>query len=315
MKKQVEKILLKLKDAFKEESEDNFEMLSTYFLWIEGEATDEDLDRANEQLKEIFKNLGLGFFLILPFSPITIPFIFKIAKDYDIPLHVDACLGGFITQYDPDLKISFLDNIQSISVDPHKYGLAPKGSSVLLWKDMSMKKYQYFVVSDWTGGLYASVSLPGSRVGSQIATTWAALLYNGNANYRSMSLKIKNKTLELADKLRNLEHFNVIGHPNVNVVAFYNTKYSVGQLNKYLKSKKWNLNILQHPICLHICITPKNIKYIDTLYSILEKFNEEPVLENNDDDMTAIYGMATEIPDKSIINSLVNYYLHMTTNI
>ncbi len=46
----------------KEESEDNFEMLSTYFLWIEGEATDEDLDRANEQLKEIFKNLGLGFF-------------------------------------------------------------------------------------------------------------------------------------------------------------------------------------------------------------------------------------------------------------
>lgn len=239
----------------------------------------------------------------------------KIAKDYDIPLHVDACLGGFITQYDPDLKISFLDNIQSISVDPHKYGLAPKGSSVLLWKDMSMKKYQYFVVSDWTGGLYASVSLPGSRVGSQIATTWAALLYNGNAKYRSLSFKIKNKTLELADKLRKLEHFNVIGHPNVNVVAFYNTKYSVGQLNKYLKSKKWNLNILQHPICLHICITPKNIKYIDQLYIALENFNKEPVLENNDDDMTAIYGMATEIPDKSIINSLVNYYLHMTTNI
>ncbi|MEY2972835.1 MAG: hypothetical protein RI886_612, partial [Pseudomonadota bacterium] len=60
MKKQIEKILLKLKEAFKEESEDNFEMLSTYFLWIEGKATDEDLDRANEQLKEIFKNLGLG---------------------------------------------------------------------------------------------------------------------------------------------------------------------------------------------------------------------------------------------------------------
>jgi hypothetical protein len=62
MKKQIEKILFKLKDAFKEESEDNFEMLSTYFQWIEGEATDEDLDRANVQLKEVFKNLGLGFF-------------------------------------------------------------------------------------------------------------------------------------------------------------------------------------------------------------------------------------------------------------
>jgi hypothetical protein len=62
-----EKILFKLKDAFKEESEDNFEMLSTYFQWIEGEATDEDLDRANEQLKEIFKNLGLGFFFNFAF--------------------------------------------------------------------------------------------------------------------------------------------------------------------------------------------------------------------------------------------------------
>lgn len=86
MKKQIEKILLKLKEAFKEESEDNFEMLSTYFLWIEGKATDEDLDRANEQLKEIFKNLGLGIFLILPFSPVTIPFIFKLAKDRNINL-------------------------------------------------------------------------------------------------------------------------------------------------------------------------------------------------------------------------------------
>jgi len=282
-----------------------------------------ELDENYEMdLQDLYGKISYNTCVIVASSPCfpygivdPIKDIGKLAKEYNIPLHVDACLGGFITQYDPDLKISFLDNIQSISVDPHKYGLAPKGSSVLLWKDMSMKKYQYFVVSDWSGGLYASVSLPGSRVGSQIATTWAALLYNGNANYRSMSLKIKNKTLDLADKLRNLEHFNVIGHPNVNVVAFYNTKYSVGQLNKYLKSKKWNLNILQHPICLHICITPKNIKYIDTLYSTLEKFNDEPVLENNDDDMTAIYGMATEIPDKSIITSLVNYYLHMTTNI
>ena len=103
------------------------------------------------------------------------------AKQYNIPFHVDACLGGFIIQYDINLKLTFDDNIQSISVDPHKYGLAPKYSSLLLWKDRSMKKYQYFVAADWTGGLYASVSLPMIRVGSQIATTWAALLFNGNA--------------------------------------------------------------------------------------------------------------------------------------
>ena len=208
-----------------------------------------------------------------------------------------------------------LSNIQSISVDPHKYGLSPKGSSVLLWKDREMKKYQYFVASDWTGGLYASVSLPGSRVGAQIATTWAAILFNGNANYKSMSRKIKGKTISFAEELRQIPNFEVIGWPNVNVVAFYNTKYSIGQLSKYLKRQNWNLNILQNPICLHICITPKNIKYIDMLLLALNKFNQEEVKENKDDDMTAIYGMAAEIPDKNIITELINYYLDMTTNI
>lgn len=239
----------------------------------------------------------------------------KLAKEHNIPFHVDSCLGGFIAQYDVNLKISFNNNIQSISVDPHKYGLAPKGSSVLLWKDREMKKYQYFVASDWTGGLYASVSLPGSRVGSQIATTWATLLFNGNANYKSMSRKIKGKTISFAEELRQIPNFEVIGWPNVNVVAFYNTKYSIGQLSKYLKRQNWNINILQNPICLHICITPKNVKYIDMLLLALNKFNEEEVKENKDDDMTAIYGMAAEIPDKNIITELVNYYLDMTTNI
>ena len=239
----------------------------------------------------------------------------ELAKQYNVPFHVDSCLGGFIIQYDVHLRISFNDNIQSISVDPHKYGLAPKGSSVLLWKDRSMKKYQYFISDDWTGGLYASVSLPGSRVGSQIATTWATLLYNGNANYKAMSRKIKSKTISFAEELRDIEYFDVIGWPNVNVVAFINNKYSVGQLSKYLKRQNWNINILQNPLCLHICITPKNIKYIDMLLSALKKFNEEPISENKDEDITAIYGMAAEIPDKTIIKNLVTYYLDMTTNI
>ena len=102
-----------------------------------------------------------------------------VAERYKVPLHVDACLGGFICQFNKKLRLSFNDNIQSISIDPHKFGYAPKGSSILLWKDEKMKHNQYFVVQDWTGGIYASTSLPGSRVGSQIATTWTTLLYHG----------------------------------------------------------------------------------------------------------------------------------------
>ncbi len=237
-----------------------------------------------------------------------------IARYYSIPFHVDACLGGFITQFHNDLKLSFNDNIQSLSVDPHKFGLAPKGSSILLWKDNKYRHYQYFVVSDWTGGIYASVSLPGSRVGSQIATTWAALLSTGYIKYESTAKNIREKTEDFAENTRKIPNFEVIGNPDINVVAFRNTKYSVGQLSNYLEKHGWNINILQNPICLHICITPKNIDNIDSLQLLLEKFNEAEK-DENDENITAIYGMAATIPDKSIIDDLVCYYLDETTSL
>ena len=45
----------------------------------------------------------------------------------------------------------------------------------------------------------------------------------------AMSRKIKNKTIDFAEELRQIPNFEVIGWPNVNVVAFYNNKYSVAQ--------------------------------------------------------------------------------------
>ena len=46
----------------------------------------DELDFANEQLKQILKNLGLGVLIILPFSPITLPYIFSKAKELEIDL-------------------------------------------------------------------------------------------------------------------------------------------------------------------------------------------------------------------------------------
>lgn len=61
-------------------------MLDTYIKYAEGSASEEELEIANSQLQQIFKNLGLGVLLILPFSPITLPYIFSKAKELDIDL-------------------------------------------------------------------------------------------------------------------------------------------------------------------------------------------------------------------------------------
>ena len=136
---------------------------------------------------------------------------------------------------------------------------------------------------------------------------------NGYDKYKNYSVKISSKTVELANYIRNLSNYIVIGDPKINVVAFYNTKYSIGQLSEYLTKNGWNINILQNPVCLHICITPKNIDNIDELVRLLRNFNNcEP--SQKDENITAIYGMAAKIPDKGIVNDLVEYYLDLTTS-
>lgn len=68
------------------------------------------------------------------------------AKSYGIGMHVDACLGGFIIPfakkcgykiYDFDFTV---DGVTSISIDHHKYGLAPKGISVILYSNPELRR-------------------------------------------------------------------------------------------------------------------------------------------------------------------------------
>lgn len=82
----LQKYILKLKESFLEESEENRKMLDIYVKSIEGQASKEEINYADNQLKQIFKNLGLGILTVLPFSPITIPYVVKKAQEYGIDI-------------------------------------------------------------------------------------------------------------------------------------------------------------------------------------------------------------------------------------
>ena len=79
-------ILSKIQNSFLEENLENKKMLDVYLKYVEGSASKEELDNANEQLKEILKSLGLGIMIILPFSPVTLPYIFSKAKELNLSL-------------------------------------------------------------------------------------------------------------------------------------------------------------------------------------------------------------------------------------
>lgn len=113
----------------------------------------------------------------------------KLAVKYNIPLHVDACLGGFLIVFMreagyplPPFDFS-LPGVTSISCDTHKYGYTPKGSSLVMYRNSEYRKHQYFSAVDWPGGIYASPTFAGSRPGSLIAMTWATLAHIGHQGY------------------------------------------------------------------------------------------------------------------------------------
>tara|TARA_B100000212_G_scaffold154777_1_gene116425 strand:+ start:39 stop:356 length:318 start_codon:yes stop_codon:yes gene_type:complete len=84
--KSFSKTLNKLQQSFLTENIQNKKMLDVYIKYVEGNVTEEELENANEQLKEILKSLGLGILIVLPFSPVTLPYIFSKAKELNIDL-------------------------------------------------------------------------------------------------------------------------------------------------------------------------------------------------------------------------------------
>jgi len=120
-----------------------------------------------------------------------------IAFKYGIGLHVDCCLGGFFLPFakkDKSNEIPPFDfsvkGVTSISADTHKYGFATKGTSVILFASKELKQNMYFLATGWTGGIYASPTIAGSRPGGVVASCWASLIHLGENGYTEINEKI-----------------------------------------------------------------------------------------------------------------------------
>uniref|UniRef100_A0A3Q3IJK3 sphinganine-1-phosphate aldolase n=2 Tax=Monopterus albus TaxID=43700 RepID=A0A3Q3IJK3_MONAL len=185
----------------------------------------------------------------------------KLAVRYNLPLHVDACLGGFLIVFMdkagyPLAPFDFrVKGVTSISADTHKYGYAPKGSSVILYSDKKYRQYQYFVAPDWQGGIYASPSVAGSRPGGIIAACWASMVYIGENGYVDATRKIISTTRKIKTEIQKIEGVFVFGDPEVSVVAIGSDVFDIFRLSNALMSKGWNLNHQQFPSSIHICCT------------------------------------------------------------
>ena len=119
----------------------------------------------------------------------------EIARAKNIPLHVDACVGGYLLPFvealgHPVPPFDFrVPGVTSISADTHKYGYSAKGASTILYRNMDIMEHQIFVSTEWPGGVFASPGLLGTRPGGGVAAAWAAMQAMGREGYLSRAGK------------------------------------------------------------------------------------------------------------------------------
>ena len=237
-----------------------------------------------------------------------------IALRHDIGFHVDGCLGGFIFPWIEKLGYDIppfdfrLPGVTSMSADTHKYGFALKGTSVVLYRNNKFRRYQYFNVPDWPGGMYASPTAAGSRSGGLTAATWSAMVYLGEKGY----LQAARSIMDVADRIKagieEIPELKLIGKPTF-VISFASEQVDVYHINDFMKKRGWRFNVLQLPRALHFCVTmPQTFaggvaeRFVADLREGVDyaRSNEGRVAET-----TALYGLAGTIEGNQQITELI----------
>ena len=78
---------LKLKNVLKKESSGTKEMLLVYKkLTLGSSVSDQELQSANTQFKEILKNIGFGAIAILPLTIFILPLFIYVAKKFNVDI-------------------------------------------------------------------------------------------------------------------------------------------------------------------------------------------------------------------------------------
>ncbi|KAI1173062.1 pyridoxal phosphate-dependent transferase [Nemania sp. FL0916] len=256
----------------------------------------------------------------------------KLALKRRLPLHVDCCLGSFLVPFLE--KAGFetepfdfrLKGVTSISCDTHKYGFAPKGNSTVLYRTQELRTYQYFVSPDWSGGVYASPGIAGSRPGALIAGCWASMMKVGEAGYVDACVKIVGCAKKIAEHIAQspalAAELDLIGRPLVSVVAFTARNLNIYDLADAMSAKGWHLNALQNPPAMHIAVTMPITKVWERLVADLEAVVEAErekervrAVEGKGPkgkatgDTAALYGVAGSLPNKAVVVDLATGFL------
>ena len=183
--------------------------------------------------------------------------ISKIALENNIYFHVDAAFGGFSIPflkeigYDLPVFDFSLEGVCSITVDPHKMGLAPIPAGGIIFR---CEEYLEVMAVD---SPYLTVktqsTIVGTRLGASSVATYAIMKYFGKEGYSKIAQELMENTKFFAQNLKDLG-YKIICEPELNIVAFNHPTMETHELAEKLEDLGWKVSVAKCPVAIRVVL-------------------------------------------------------------
>lgn len=218
------------------------------------------------------------------------PALAALAQEKGLWMHVDACMGGILLPYmerlalqgegEPVPAFDFrVEGVSSLSMDLHKYGYCPKGASVVLYRDKSLRKFQIYACSEWTGYTIVNATVQSTKSGGPLAAAWTTMQRIGDEGYLALTKQMRDATRRYADGIDAIDGLRVLAPPDMTLIAFTSDEFSVFHLPDLMKRRGWyiqpQLGFGAHRENVHLSITAANVPHVDAFLTDLRACVEE----------------------------------------
>lgn len=133
-------------------------------------------------------------------------------RGWQIPLHVDAATGGFVTPFSqPDLEWDFrLPSVRSINVSNHKFGLVYPGMGTVVFRERDDVPEELIFHINYLGGDMPNYSLNFSRPSYSVLLQYYNFLRLGREGYARIVNACLDNAQALARELSRIEGLELV---------------------------------------------------------------------------------------------------------
>jgi tyrosine decarboxylase/aspartate 1-decarboxylase len=178
----------------------------------------------------------------------------EIAQEKNLYLHVDAAFGGFVLPFLKDIGYEVpsydfaVPGVCSVTVDPHKMGLAPIPAGGILFRNESYRKAVSWNISYLSGGETDQATLVGTRSGASAIAVWAVMMHLGREGYGKIIKNCMRLTLKLAEEIPSIRGLGVVREPMMNVVGLKSDAVDIRKVAEQLRLRRWAVSLFPHHI-------------------------------------------------------------------